>query len=205
MIKNLFRRRDRNHNREFYTTYGQAMLMWTRVETNLALWFQAITEMPDWEATFAVFFSARSFQGRADMLQAALAVAWDDDPELKSFAQEAIQKAASYNSARNQIAHGDLRFSEDQRFSIGHPAKYMAEGTVSHENLVAAATNFQELAIILWEAHAGVSTGGGGKPLSKCHARLRLLPNEAYSSEPSRKQRGRERQRLSDLRKTPKL
>jgi hypothetical protein len=57
--------------REFSIVYGEAMAEWSSLEGQLFYWFQLVTGMNE-RLGRAIFFSARSFAARADMLAAAL-------------------------------------------------------------------------------------------------------------------------------------
>jgi hypothetical protein len=51
--------------------YGEALLQWSRLEQYLFFWFEFVTGMEHMIAR-AVFYSARNFNGRSEMLEAAL-------------------------------------------------------------------------------------------------------------------------------------
>lgn len=184
---------------EFLLAYGDALLQWSNLEVLLATWFRKVALIPSWEMAYSIFFSARSFQGRADMFTAAIDH-MPDDVFWKAFARDAILKAIAYSSARNQIAHGFVSFDKSGNSTVSHPARYWLPGSITLNHLRAASDNFCELRRILWRAEKGLTKLKGGKPLEECHELLRLLPNEACSTQPSRKQRGRERQRQAALR-----
>ena len=90
-------------HRDFYHAYGIAMSLWASVERGFADLFVAITGM---QATVgqSVFFSARSFQGRADMFLAATDHA-RTVPAGRAFLRDAMNLAKRWQSTRNQMAH----------------------------------------------------------------------------------------------------
>lgn len=89
---------------------GRAATTWATVESSLATFFTRLTRM---ESTLArrVFYSARSFQGRIDMLQSVLAcpTVRFAIPEERDYISLALKRATGYVFVRNAIAH-DLVF-----------------------------------------------------------------------------------------------
>jgi hypothetical protein len=57
-----------------------------------------------------VFYSARSLQGRLDMIKAVLDVVQPKPDSLAPFLRAAIKKAGQYGSTRNMFSHGDAVF-----------------------------------------------------------------------------------------------
>lgn len=154
---------------EFHHAYGVAMSQWACVERNLYLWFVHVTQMKE-KVARAVFYSARSFNARAEMLQAAIEKADHLAPERLDFIQEALRRAWSYSSFRNRMAHGeplmnilDLKgqprkvfFSIAQGKTRDHPSS-----EISMEDLETATQNFYVLQNLLIDTHP---TPGVGKP-----------------------------------------
>ena len=177
----------------FYAEYGAAMLQWSNLEVFLALWFRNLAMIPDWDMAFAIFFSARSFSGRADMLSAALE--HSPDGPKKQFLQEALLKAIAYNSVRNQLAHGVGPLGDNYDTIVpGH--RLRKGGTLKLDGIKAFRQNVKVLRRTLHAYYRDITGEDGGLPLEECLERLRQLPNEACSSELSRKQKGRLRQLL---------
>lgn len=87
-----------------YQTLGKAMAGWAGVEGTLLALFEMLTDMPH-KLARRIFFSARSFNGRADMLSAA-AVASDKPDDLRDYAKAVLTKARQYSAFRNALAHG---------------------------------------------------------------------------------------------------
>jgi hypothetical protein len=94
---------------EFHLVYGRTLAQWALVEAALYDWFQLTTNMKE-EMARSVFYSAKSFAGRADMLEAALATS-DHSPEVLKFVGAVVKKARTYSSFRNQITHGEMMLS----------------------------------------------------------------------------------------------
>ncbi|GFO82209.1 MAG: hypothetical protein A49_18360 [Methyloceanibacter sp.] len=90
----------------FYSQYGSTLEAWGRIESGLSDLFAKITRMPRKRAS-KIFFSARSFNGRADMFEAALS-AVRLDKETRSLLKTIIKKARTYSGFRNKLAHGQL-------------------------------------------------------------------------------------------------
>ncbi len=93
---------------DFHIHYGNAMARWAQLENALYLWFSAATAMND-AVGRAIFYSARGFAARAEMLEAAVEHATTLSPEQIEFLKEAIKKARQYSGFRNKVAHGEPR------------------------------------------------------------------------------------------------
>jgi hypothetical protein len=187
---------------KFLIAYGEALRRWSYLEVQLAVWFRKIALIPSWDAACAIFFSARSFQGRADMFAAALDTC-PADPAHEAFLRDAHLKIVAYNNIRNQIAHGIVHPSNEGP-SITRGERFMQPGEIKIEHLQAAGENFRALYGIIHHAHDAFKADAPPEQLRELHEQLRLLPNEACSSGLSRKQQGRERQRQAALRNKSK-
>ena len=55
----------------------------------------------------AIFYSARSFNGRSEMFEAAMANSSLNE-DAKAALEAVIAKAAAYSSFRNSLAHGQV-------------------------------------------------------------------------------------------------
>jgi hypothetical protein len=89
--------------RDFYVTYGRTMASWAMLEMSLYLLFLRLTGMRR-PMGMAVFYSARSFLGRSEMVSACIDHV-RDIPAAKAFLRGAIGRANSYAMARNRLAH----------------------------------------------------------------------------------------------------
>jgi hypothetical protein len=190
----------RQASEEFVLAYGDAMVQWANIEVNLAVWFRRITLMPMPETAQAIFFSARSFQGRSDMFAAALDHVPAESQDL-AFLRDAHLKAVAYSNVRNEIAHG---FAHPGSDSLAKSVDWNNPGAIALSELRNVAVNFKKLAVMLIDSHEAMKPTSPPEQLAELHERLRLLPNEACSSEPSRNQQGRERQRQAALRNKSK-
>jgi hypothetical protein len=99
------------------------MLMeaWGRLEGALFDWFMWVTKMEE-QIARAIYFSATSFNGRREMLQAVPPLSSLDEP-TEAFVKAAIKKAGQYASFRNRVTHGE---------PIWHPTRFeyvLAEGS----------------------------------------------------------------------------
>jgi hypothetical protein len=93
---------------KFIVACGEALMEWSYIENRLFRWFKHLTRLPDAMAR-SVFFSARSFLGRSEMLAAAIEHAVFRGPRgeiARDLIEEALQKANGYASFRNALAHG---------------------------------------------------------------------------------------------------
>jgi hypothetical protein len=183
--------------KDLLLAYGSVMSEWAYVEAMLALWFRWLIQMEDHEMSNAIFYSARSFQGRAEMLQAAIEHSNQPDEEI-SWVADLLAKALSYNSCRNELAHGFFNWMRTDCEPAITPGKYWwRDGGVTVRQLETARDNFRRLRRL---AH---QTLEDQKLIPVGRTKLVSLPNEPYSNEPSRKQKGRLRQLQAALRKHP--
>lgn len=171
---------------DFHIHYGNAMARWAQLENALYLWFSAATAMND-AVGRAIFYSARGFAARAEMLEAAVEHATTLSPEQIEFLKEAIKKARQYSGFRNKVAHGEPRVhlyenEEGEKraiFSIdqGRHVPSSAE-SLSMEDLDQGADNIHTLSMLIIEMWPPIR-----KPTSKspqeCLSLVRALPNVA--------------------------
>lgn len=183
---------------EFYRCYGRALASWSSVEGTLAQWFNyACGVTPEnYRSIDAVFYSARSFNGSADMLKAAFFADPNRDADLTEFFRCAINRTMGYYGFRNRLAHDQMfHYVKHNQMILAVPTAFGSRRpdiTVAH--LINAADNFEKLEQI-W-VYALPSRAW--KPLltpKEALQRIEQLPAEAHSNEPSQKQRNRKRQR----------
>jgi hypothetical protein len=143
----------REEDKEFYYVYGRAMSNWADIEVALGNLFLAITGMPA-ELGRPVFFSARSFLGRAEMLASAIPTA-KTVPAGKRFLSEAVTLARTWQSIRNILAHEphDVSFTHPQAHRVIRP---ISGKPLRAPQIAAAANNFGKLVGIL-DASLGAS------------------------------------------------
>lgn len=172
--------------RQFHLVYGAALAEWSRLEGQLFYWFQLLTGM-DEKTARAVFFSARNFNTRADMLEAALKAANPGGP-IQYFLEAALKKARAYSGFRNSATHGEPHINLQRgsatlgQFVIiqGRKVSHEAEATMM-QHLIAAQKNFARLGSSLFLTFPR----GGPKPaaLLEEHRELVLqLPNQPHST-----------------------
>jgi hypothetical protein len=186
---------------EFHLLFGQAMANWAHLERFLGYWFVFLTKMPRLMA-LSIFYSARNFNGRADMLEEAIEFA-HLPAATKSFIKLAVKKARCYNGFRNSIAHGQvLNYATltTQDFLLVQ-GKYDPTveiiAPIDDEQLKLAATNFNSLSGIL-SAALGQAHGEPAYShvrLEECLERVRALPNLPGSAKSAQNPPKRKRQR----------
>ncbi|RWD62318.1 MAG: hypothetical protein EOS36_15460 [Mesorhizobium sp.] len=187
-----------------YPLYGQAMLNWSNVEDCLCEWFHYLSGMKYPQAR-AVFFSARGFAARADMLSALL-----DFPDEKrfvlEFVRDSLNKSIGYSQVRNRLAHRIpvINTTNDQCHIVelheggAHP--FLSGAPILGAHLTIISDNYAKLGRInrdAWLLTREKDSKERQERLQECHEKLLLLPSQADSNELSRKQRGRELQRKS--------
>jgi hypothetical protein len=135
---------------EFHRALGQAQAAWSSVEDGLFEWFKQCTGMHA-QLARAVFYSARSFEGRRDMLAAAIPFSQCDE-KTKTGIRLCIKRAGQYVQFRNRMSHGHLIFLGGEK-----PGHALTEGRsldgpvetahyVKVDDLTIAAVNFGKLA-----------------------------------------------------------
>jgi len=90
-----------------YLAVGKAISQWSKLEHAFASAF-ALCLGAEQEVANSVFFSARSFGGKIDMLSAALnarAYVSSDSAKQMEVLRAACKKAAIWSAARNKLAH----------------------------------------------------------------------------------------------------
>jgi hypothetical protein len=93
---------------DFFTRYGRAMSEWATLECVMGMWFQKAVQHPGPQhfniGASSIFYSARSFNGRFEMLKAASG-SQHLSGEEREFLCAAIKLASKYNSTRSKLAH----------------------------------------------------------------------------------------------------
>ena len=176
-----------NAHTELHYYYGIALANWSGIERGLFYWFYRTTAMSEAMAR-AVFYSARSFNGRAEMLDAAVAHNPTIVGDELAFIKAAIKKAGRFSSFRNRIAHGEPIINViELKEQGGNQASRTIDCSIvqgkSHgpdpatdvpiKSLTNAAENFHRLQCLLADAL------GRDKPHAKYLEQLRKLPSQA--------------------------
>jgi hypothetical protein len=168
---------------EFYAAIGEAMGAWADVENGLFEWFKRCTGMQEALAR-AVFYSTKSFEGRRDILYAAIPFSPCDE-KTRSGIRKCMLRAGQYVAFRNRVAHRHLVFTNE----LDPPQFVLAEGRtvsgpyVTIEALRIATHNFRRLSDCIlafhpdWQEPAVCEQG--------CLEEIQSLPKEADSAEPS--------------------
>ncbi len=89
--------------KEFYLPYGQAMAKWSQLEAAFGQIMARIIGINQ-DFAYALYYSARSFQGRLEMFRSTIPFA-KTIPAGKTFFTEAANLAATYSSTRNHFVH----------------------------------------------------------------------------------------------------
>ena len=181
---------------DFYREYGEAMVAWQLVESELATVFSILTNIPP-PMAIQIFYSARGFTGRVDIYKAGI-TAGNAPAETKSLARSLINKAKKYSEYRNKFAHDQPRLRQQ-----GHPARFdilMVDGkgqfqsdelkqqyldeAVTVAEITEAATCFRNLANLVRDFWADLTTRTAS--LDTLRDRLLALPTLPPSKDQSR-------------------
>jgi hypothetical protein len=173
---------------QFYKALGSAQAAWSAMEDGLFEWFKQCTGMQT-QLARAVFYSARSFDGRRDMLLAAIPFSPCDE-KTRTGIRLCVKRARKYAEFRNRFSHGHLVYLDREI-----PQHMLAEGRsldsplheqpernfVTCDDLRIAALNFGKLADCLlgfhpdWQPESVCEQG--------CLEEIQALPTEANSLE----------------------
>jgi hypothetical protein len=175
---------------EFHQTFGITMAAWAMVEDGLCDWFKLCTGLHEQFAR-AVFYSARSFAGRRDMLVAAIRFSSCNE-KTQTGIRLCVKYARKYSEFRNRIGHGHLTFTHTiqppqfvfaQGRSMAGPLTAANLDYVTVADLKIAATNFQRLTDCILGFHPGWQAPDVCE--RGCLEEIRALPIEANSTKPS--------------------
>lgn len=169
--------------RDFYHAYGAAMASWAEIESSMGYYFEKIGNLEP-NLAHAVYYSARSFLGRADMLSASIPFA-KTVPDGRKFLMEVVKLTRGWSSVRNMFAHDIHRIT----FHAGRSTPFMTirspDGSVVEIGQVeTAANNFFMLSMLL--IHARGATKLLREP-ELCLEALKILPTDPLSSGADRK------------------
>lgn len=124
--------------REFHLYYGGALAAWTQLEGHLSHLFESVTEMHPLMASH-IFFSARSFQGRIEMLHAAIRIAGyiqKGRSEGVNTLHAIARKAETWSKSRNSLAHDVPRLDlKPGSISAGQYVITSGKATWSHPDM----------------------------------------------------------------------
>lgn len=105
----LFHGKDEASARDsFHRAYGAAMEAWAQMEHALLAWFLSATGLSE-PIGRAVFFSAKSFAGRRDMLDDVIPFSPFDE-DVRAFLKAVLKKTKQYSEFRNKAVHGQPVF-----------------------------------------------------------------------------------------------
>lgn len=183
--------------RHFYQEYGEAMVAWQILESEIATLFSFLTKIPPAMAV-KIYYAPRSFNGRVEVFKESISAALLST-EIRSFARTVLKKAKQYAEYRNKFAHDQplLRqqgspLEKNLRFDIllvdgkgqfqtdDAKQRYMQEG-VSVGEITNAGACFRELSTIIhlfWASFRSQGAALAPHPawLETLQERLHALP-----------------------------
>jgi hypothetical protein len=175
-----------------YHAFGRAMSEWASIEYYLSLFFSSASGL-DFAMAQAVFFSGRSFQTRAEMLNASLQHS-KLEKSWKEFVSTTLKKSISYARFRNKLAHGLFHpdaldgYGQPKDWKIKKAENWTTPGGISLDEIITAASNFEKFSMIMALAYYDLSKTTSP---AKYMRQLNDLPNEAGANVVSQKQKGR--------------
>jgi hypothetical protein len=147
---------------DFLRRYGGAMAAWATIERELSTLFALVTKMNPALAT-QLFYSSRSFNGRADMFKAAL-FACEASEAVKTLSRAILKKAVTYNTTRASLAHdlpnydykgGIVLVQGRAQFQSDEMKEFYSETNITMDDLSIISSHFDRLATLIhdfWEA-----------------------------------------------------
>jgi hypothetical protein len=170
--------------KDFLRRYGAAMAAWATVERELGTLFAFVTAIKPAMA-MQVFYSARSFNGRADMFRAGL-IASDRSEAVKAISRAVLRRAKSYNEFRAKLAHdlpnydykgGIVLVDGKAQFQSDEVKKKAVDQAITMDQLATIAENFERLGVLI--SHLWQTVSADKKPsLDIFHERLLRLPTD---------------------------
>ena len=183
---------------QFYLVFGKAMAAWGEVEYGMSLWFMLCTGL-QYDVAKDLFFSPKSYSARSDLFSAALDTAGGTGsgfppvpPRLEQhwldFAAAGRNKAITYSSVRNRLAHGVMHpnRSPETEWRLKEPTEWQSKEGYTKSQLLVIARNFRDLSAILRMSYLAETRKESSAPFARA---LLELPNEADSNEVSEKQK----------------
>lgn len=141
---------------EFYATFGEAVAAWARVEMLFLQYFILTTNLQE-EMARRIYYSSKTFTGRADMIAATLHNCHLSKPYI-NFVKTAVKTARQYYGFRNSFIHGEplADMTEGRKYSgkyiliQGKNIDYNTdENTITMEHLKIAAKNYGRFSYFL--------------------------------------------------------
>jgi hypothetical protein len=170
----------------FYKELGKTIASWSRVEDGLFEWFKQCTGMRE-QLARAVFYSSRSFEGRSDMLLAAIPLSSCNE-KMRTAIRLCVKRARQYSAFRNRISHGHIIFvkindvlqpvlNEGQTYAVYPGCDY-----VTLRDLEIVGYNFRELSYLILGFHPEYQAPDVCE--LGCLEEIRALPIAANSTVP---------------------
>jgi hypothetical protein len=170
---------------DFFQSHGEFMAEWAGIERGLFAWFAGISGMTD-QMSRSVFYSARSFNGRGDMLEDAIEHDKKHTPEEIAFIKAGLKKAWNYSGFRNSAVHGEVILNvgnEEVFYSIiqGYDFQQVPARPILIDELTAATENFAALkqCLLFARPEYRATPGTKAKSIEEYLALVQSLPNQA--------------------------
>ena len=169
----------------FHLSYGHTMSAWGMLESQLFHWFFYISGIGNESMARAIYYSAKSFNARADMLEEVLRVATLNEGQAP-FLKGAIKKARTYSSFRNSATHGEPipviveEAAPLMAFALVQGKKQEGGLNISIAYLDNATENFTVLWSLIRRAHPSHQEDAT-QLLATSLAQIQALPSLPYS------------------------
>ena len=130
--------------KEYALAIGHFMIEWNMLERRLAFLFQQLTGLSQKQAD-AIFFAAKAYMARKDLLQAAISSS-NRAQDFTKACEDVIRRCNAIVSKRNSAAH------DDTAFWIGDEGVAMFGYSPKNHDIVTSAPIQEKTANGLWKA-----------------------------------------------------
>ena len=171
----------------FHKQYGMTLAQWATIEQRMFYWFHYASDLPE-DMARGVFYSSKNFNGRVDMMEAAVDSSAVVAAPSKIAVTALIKRCRAYSTFRNKITHGEPHY-DFRKDSATYRQMLLIEGKNLKEHAAGDAISLDYLAwgcdqlrglskLILEALHA--SQEKHEKRLEECVAELQTLPGGLY-------------------------
>ena len=175
-----------DHSMFFFDSFGRLIAEWSAIERAFYTWFASVSGMKEGMAR-SIFYSGKSFNSRADMLEAAFGNQSNMPPLDLEFVKASLKKARAYSAFRNSVVHGEptldiLHNNSPEavlQLVLTQGKDFLGATAITIEDLDAGLESFSELKGLLHDMFPK-----NRKPDAdpeECLKRVRELPNPPNS------------------------
>jgi hypothetical protein len=141
-----------DHSMCFFDSFGRLIAEWSAIERAFYTWFASVSGMKEGMAR-SIFYSGKSFNSRADMLEAAFGNQSNMPPLDLDFIKASLKKARAYSAFRNSVVHGEPTLDilhnyspqADLQLILTQGKDFIGSSAITIDDLDAGLESFSEL------------------------------------------------------------